>query len=122
MLQYIIIAWIALAAVSGGYFYYSQNKIESLVQDAIILESQLSNSSAGLEMCEIAKATSMASMNKLVKDNQKISQDINKYLEVFKRHDLRKLAEVKPGLVEDRVNTGTAKLLKELEDETSTTN
>ncbi len=121
MLQYIIIAYLVLIAASGGYFYYSQNKIESLVERSSNLEIALATETASLEICEITRARSIASMNKLMGTNQRISQDVTRYLEVFKRHDLGKLAEAKPGLVESRINKGTAKLLKELEDETANT-
>jgi hypothetical protein len=39
-------------------------------------------------------------------------------LEVFKKHDLTKLAKAKPGLIEIKANKATDRIFKVIEDET----
>ena len=39
------------------------------------------------------------------------------YLSIFKRHDLTKLARVKPGLIEPRINNGTKKVFESIEND-----
>ena len=43
-------------------------------------------------------------------------QEMQRYLDVFKRHDLSKLAFAKPGLIEPRVNKGTKDVFESIEE------
>ena len=49
--------------------------------------------------------------------NQEIQAEMNRYLDIFKRHDLTKLAAAKPGLIEPRVNNGTKKVFESIEED-----
>ena len=48
--------------------------------------------------------------------NQEIEAEMNRYLDIFKRHDLSKLAAAKPGLIEPRVNNGTNDVFNSIEE------
>jgi hypothetical protein len=47
--------------------------------------------------------------------NQQIEQEMNRYLDIFKRHNLSKLAAAKPSLIETRVNNGTKEVFDSIE-------
>ena len=47
--------------------------------------------------------------------NQKIQQEMSRYLDIFKRHDLTRLAAAKPGLIEPRINKGTKDVFDSIE-------
>ena len=47
--------------------------------------------------------------------NQEIEAEMNRYLDIFKRHDLSKLAAAKPGLIEPRVNKATKEVFNGIE-------
>jgi|TARA_R110000803_G_scaffold68223_1_gene130020 hypothetical protein len=47
--------------------------------------------------------------------NQEIEAEMNRYLDIFKRHNLTKLAAAKPGLIEPRVNKGTKDVFDSIE-------
>jgi hypothetical protein len=49
--------------------------------------------------------------------NQEIEAEMNRYLDIFKRHDLTKLAAAKPGLLEPRVNKGTKNVFDSIEED-----
>ena len=49
--------------------------------------------------------------------NQKIQQEMSRYLDIFKRHDLTKLAAAKPGLIEPRINKGTKDVFDSIEED-----
>lgn len=49
--------------------------------------------------------------------NQKIQTEMNKYLDIFKRHNLSKLAEAKPALIEKRINNGTKEVFDSIEED-----
>jgi hypothetical protein len=44
---------------------------------------------------------------------------MSRYLDIFKRHNLSKLAIAKPGLIETRVNNGTKDVFDSIEKDTA---
>jgi hypothetical protein len=51
------------------------------------------------------------------KKNAEIEAEMQRYLDIFKRHDLAKLAAAKPGLIETRVNKGTKDVFESIEND-----
>ena len=49
--------------------------------------------------------------------NAEIEEDMNRYLDIFRRHNLNQLAEAKPGLIENRINKGTADVFESIEND-----
>ena len=56
-------------------------------------------------------------LNNLTARNAEIEGEMTRYLDIFKRHNLNKLAIAKPGLIEKRVNDGTAKIFITIEND-----
>ena len=52
----------------------------------------------------------------LLSRNSIIEQERDRYLSIFRRHDLTRLARARPGLIEPRVNTGTSEVFRSIED------
>ena len=55
-------------------------------------------------------------MNDLQKKSQEAQKEMNRYLDIFKRHNLTKLAAAKPGLLEPRINNGTKNVFESIEE------
>jgi hypothetical protein len=55
------------------------------------------------------------SLNNVIKRNNEIRAEIKRYLDIFKKHDLTKLAAAKPGLIENRVNKATQDVFDQIE-------
>ena len=53
----------------------------------------------------------------LQSQNQKIQSEMTRYLDIFKRHNLTKLAAAKPGLIESRINKGTKNVFDSIEED-----
>ena len=51
----------------------------------------------------------------LQQKNNEIELEMTRYLDIFKRHNLTKLAIAKPNLIETRVNNGTKKVFDSIE-------
>jgi hypothetical protein len=49
--------------------------------------------------------------------NQEIQQEMSRYLDIFKRHNLTRLAAAKPGLIEPRINKGTKDVFDSIEED-----
>ena len=46
-----------------------------------------------------------------------LQAEMDDYLSIFKRHDLTKLARLKPGLIEPRINRGTEQVFRQIEED-----
>ena len=44
-----------------------------------------------------------------------LSKERDEYMSIFRKHDLTKLARRKPGLIEPRINNGTAQVFRQVE-------
>lgn len=116
----ILIMIIILGGV-GGYFYYQQSQLELAQQRekvaafAVREEAQAKTITALQENLE--KTTK--ALNNLSEKNAAIEAEMNSYLDIFKRHNLAKLAAAKPGLIETRINKGTQDVFKSIEDDTT---
>ena len=62
---------------------------------------------------DFAKQTT--ALNNLQSKNNEIELEMNRYLDIFKRHNLTKLAAAKPGLIEPRVNKATKEVFDGIE-------
>ena len=57
------------------------------------------------------------SLNKMMSRNAQIEAEKARYMDIFKRHDLNKLAIAKPGLLETKVNRGTKNVFDTIEND-----
>ena len=60
-------------------------------------------------------ATQGQELTELTKRSQEAQKEMNRYLDIFRRHNLTKLAAAKPGLIEKRVNKGTKEVFDAIE-------
>ena len=51
----------------------------------------------------------------LTQKSNKLEQDKAQYLSIFKRHNLTKTARARPGYIEPKINSGTAKVFRQVE-------
>ena len=116
---YILIVVIGLVSgvIYGAYFYYNdtQNRIRILTENSAQLE--------------IAAQTQKNTIDTLVQDaeqNAELAKELNTRLEAannykneligkLRKHDLSRLSQQKPTLVEGKINNATKKLLAEFE-------
>ena len=113
---------LAMAMAFGGYYWLTEKRLTVLTEN----NAKLS----------IAAQTNQQTIDKLSEDFEK-QQVLNKELGIelkaseaygdglakkFREHDLTMLTLRKPGLIERRVNSGTKKILKDLESTTATNN
>ena len=113
----IVVVGLVGGVVYGGYYYYkdTQSRIQTLTEN----NSKL----------EIATQQQEKTINTLVEDRKKFeklnnelqtkldnaNQYKDKLIDKLRKHDLAKLSMKKPGLVEKRINNGTKKLFRSLE-------
>ena len=113
----IVVVGLVGGVVYAGYYYYkdTQSRIQTLTENNAKLET--------------AKAIQDQTIDTLIADREKFDK-LNKELQVkldkandykntlidkLRKHDLAKLSMKKPGMTEKRINNGTKKLFRSLE-------
>ena len=86
-----------------------------LKENSIRLETALETETASREQAEKNLKVQLEAVGKLTEANTVMQEEMDDYLSIFKRHDLTKLARVKPGLIEPRINNGTKKVFEQIE-------
>ena len=99
----------------GMYFLWSENIRLSQLNQAFEIRNQ--EQLATIETMQNDFKVQSEGLLALQTKNQEIQAEMNRYLDIFKRHDLTKLAAAKPGLIEPRVNNGTKKVFESIEED-----
>ena len=86
-----------------------------LKENSMRLETALETETASREQAEKNLKVQLEAVGKLTEANTEMQAEMDDYLSIFKRHDLTKLARVKPGLIEPRINNGTKKVFEQIE-------
>jgi len=86
-----------------------------LKENSMRLETALETETASREQAEKNLKVQLEAVGKLTQANTEMQAEMDDYLSIFKRHDLTKLARVKPGLIEPRINNGTKKVFEQIE-------
>ena len=94
-------------------FLWIQNSRLSSINQAFELRDQ--EQKAAIESLQNDFKTQTEGLLAIQSRNQEIEAEMSRYLDIFKRHNLSKLAAAKPGLIETRVNNGTKDVFDSIE-------
>ena len=123
-----VLMGIILVMGIGSYFLY--NQYEAVKAENVALTFAVEEQKKTIEVIKENFEKQGKALNNLTARNAEIEGEMTRYLDIFRRHNLNKLAIAKPGLIEKRVNDGTAKIFITIEndskqldnlDDTSTT-
>jgi hypothetical protein len=123
MLSKVFLALLIAVCIIGGLYYkFSQDTIKDLRQEILnqqaLLQAQELRQQEQIKTIE-ALQTNMARTTEALKvqtkKNSEIEAEKERYLAIFARHDLSKLAAAKPGLLEPRFNKGTKNVFESIE-------
>ena len=95
------------------YFLWSQNSQLVSLNQAFELRDQ--EQKAAIESLQNDFKVQTEGILAIQSRNQEIEAEMSRYLDIFKRHNLSKLAAAKPGLIETRVNNGTKDVFDSIE-------
>ena len=113
----VVVVGLVGGVVYGGYYYYkdTQSRIQTLTENnaKIMAAKAVQDNTIDTLIADRQK------FNKLNKQLQEKLNKANEYrdtlIDKLRKHDLAKLSMKKPGLVEKRINNGTKKLFRSLE-------
>jgi len=101
---------VLVAALWGAkaYFDWSQNEIKVLQGNVIKLEFAVQTNEAAVKSLQIGIKKSHDAHNAVTRKFAKARQENTRLKDLLGKHDLGFLASKKPGLIQRRVNKGTA--------------
>ena len=116
---YILIVVIGLVGgvVYGGWYYYkdTQARIQVLTENSIKLEVATKLQKSTIDTL-VADAKKYEVLNRKLDSKLKKAHDYkNNLIAKLRKHDLVRLSQQKPGLVEKKINVGTKKLFESFE-------
>ena len=114
MMSKVLIGIIVVLGLSS-YLLWNENSKLSALNQAFELRNQ--EQMLAIESLQNDFALQTSSLLDLQSRNQEIQQEMSRYLDIFKRHNLTKLAAAKPGLIEPRVNKGTKDVFDSIEED-----
>lgn len=111
---------VAMAVTGYMYYQYSvipmKNKLEEQAKVMIAQDLRDQEQQAAIAAIQAnMEKTTLANKAMSIK-NQQYETEMSDYLDIFRRHNLAKLASAKPGMIEKQANTRTEEVFNEIED------
>ena len=105
---------IILVLSLGSYYLYNQNQV--LTANNLALETAVATQEEAISTMKNDFALQTKALGDLQAKSQATQLEMNRYLDIFKRHNLTKLAAAKPGMLEPRINNGTKNVFESIEE------
>lgn len=99
----------------GSYYLYNQNQV--LSANNLALEGAIVEQQAAMDAMKENFEKQGKSLQNMMRKNAQIEQEMNQYLDIFRRHNLNQLAVAKPGMIEKRVNNATKQVFESIEND-----
>ena len=109
--------FIGIILVLGLGSWYLWNENQTLTANNVKLEFAVEEQKAAFNAMKESYEKQGKSLQNLQRANARIEAEKDQYLEIFRKHNLDKLALVKPGLIETRVNNGTKAVFEDIEND-----
>lgn len=117
-----IVAAVVIMTMAGGFYLYykdSQARMAILIENSAKMELAVQTQSLAIAQLE-SDAKKFADLNKeLTLNMQKAEEYKDTLISKLRRHDLTRLSEQRPGMIEKRINDATNKLFRDLEEITA---
>jgi hypothetical protein len=97
----------------GGYFLYNKNiELQKLNAAYQVRDAE---QRAAIEAIQETLETTTKALTGLQVKNQQYEAEMAEYLDIFRRHNIAKLASAKPGMIEKRANDRTKEVFDAIE-------
>tara|TARA_B100001094_G_scaffold328721_1_gene389775 strand:+ start:2094 stop:2504 length:411 start_codon:yes stop_codon:yes gene_type:complete len=106
---------LAIILALGLSTYWLWNENTTLVANNAKLEGAVQLQEEAISSLQNDFAKQTKALTGLQSKNNEIELEMNRYLDIFKRHNLTKLAAAKPGLIETRANKATKEVFDGIE-------
>jgi hypothetical protein len=99
----------------GCWWLYSEN--QTLTMNNMQLEVAIKQQEEAIAVIKESYETQGKALNQMASKNAQIEQEMNGYLDIFRRHNLNNLAIAKPGMIETRANDQTKAVFESIEND-----
>ncbi len=106
-----------LVLVLGIACYWLYNANQTLTANNIALEGAIAQQEEAMKVMKESYEKQGKALNQLSSRNAQIEQEMNQYMDIFRRHNLNKLAIAKPGMIEKRANEQTKAVFESIEND-----
>ena len=106
-----------IAVVLGVLAFWFYNENMSLKENNAKLEIAIAQQEEAIQVIKESYERQGAALNQMASKNAQIEQEMNSYLDVFRRHNLNKLAIARPGMIETRANEQTKAVFESIEND-----
>ena len=117
----IILSGLLLVTVAGSAWYidYQADQITTLKGNQIVLETEIQKQNESIERYLEQQKNQQVQLDQLESEKRAAMEDVNRLRKTFAKHDLDKLALAKPGLIQNRINKASARVMATLEEITN---
>lgn len=98
----------------GGWFLWNEN--QELNKLNLAYEVKFEEQERTLQAVQQNLESTAKNLQNLQVKNQQYEAEMSEYLDIFRRHNIAKLASAKPGLIEKSANERTKEVFDEIED------
>ena len=112
-----VLIGIIVALSLGGYFLYNKNL--ELVELNKAFELRNAEQIATIEAIQNNLKRTSTALSGLQVKNQQYEVEMAEYMDIFRRHNLSKLASAKPGMIEKRANNRTKEAFDAIENDSA---
>ena len=109
--------FMCLVLVLGIACYWLYNANQTLTANNIALEGAIAQQEEAMKVMKESYEKQGKALNQLSSRNAQIEQEMNQYMDIFRRHNLNKLAIAKPGMIEKRANDATKAVFESIEND-----
>jgi hypothetical protein len=113
-MQQFFIAIIVILGIAS-WWLYSENQV--LTMNNMQLENSIKQQEEAIAVMKESYENQGKALNQLANKNAQIEAEMNGYLDIFRRHNLNKLAIAKPGMIETRANEQTSAVFESIEND-----
>ena len=114
-----LLAGILVAVLGLGYVYYTttQAKLEEQMKLLAAQELREQEQEKTITALQDNLQKTSEALGAMTTRNSEIEAEQARYLDIFRRHNLTKLAAAKPTLIQDRINKGTKDVFDSIEND-----
>ena len=109
--------FMGIILILGLATFYLYNQNQTLSANNLALEGAVEEQQAAMTAMKESFEIQGKSLQQMMQKNAQIEQEMNQYLDIFRRHNLNQLAIAKPGMIEKRINDGTAQVFESIEND-----
>ena len=110
-----VLIGIILVLGLGSWYLFNEN--QTLSANNLALEGAVQEQQAAMDTMRESFEKQGKALNQMSRKNAQIEQEMNSYLDIFRRHNLNQLAIAKPGMIEKRVNNSTKQVFESIEND-----